>query len=196
MLKDPIAFFSTEWIYRRYNAHIVITVRHPAAFASSLKLKNWRFDFRNLAEQTALVEKHLPEYGDRIADAANSSPDSIIDQACLIWNIIHSTIAQWKRANPDWIVLRHEDLSLNPNGEFKELFEELDIPFTSQVNSYIDDTSGSQNPSEQTPGNEFKRDSKANIKNWQTRLSKSEIDSIRQETSEVSASFYDDSDWN
>lgn len=37
LLKDPFAVFAIEWFAKRLNCRVVITVRHPAAFASSLK---------------------------------------------------------------------------------------------------------------------------------------------------------------
>jgi hypothetical protein len=37
LVKDPIAIMSAEWIARRFNAQAVVMIRHPAAFASSIK---------------------------------------------------------------------------------------------------------------------------------------------------------------
>src|SRR5690606_16487469 len=41
LYKDPIAFMSAEWFYENMDAYIVISVRHPAAFVASLKVKYW-----------------------------------------------------------------------------------------------------------------------------------------------------------
>ena len=48
LMKDPFAVFSTPWFARKLHCRVVITVRHPAAFASSLKRLHWLFDFQNL----------------------------------------------------------------------------------------------------------------------------------------------------
>jgi hypothetical protein len=37
LIKDPFAVFSARWFADRLDCRVVITVRHPAAFASSLK---------------------------------------------------------------------------------------------------------------------------------------------------------------
>src|SRR3972149_1862423 len=47
LLKDPFAVFSAPWFAQKLNCQVVITVRHPAAFASSLKRLNWTYDFKN-----------------------------------------------------------------------------------------------------------------------------------------------------
>ena len=48
LIKDPFAVFSAPWFAKHLNSKVVITVRHPAAFASSLKRLNWPFDFQDL----------------------------------------------------------------------------------------------------------------------------------------------------
>ena len=52
LLKDPFAVFSLPWFAERLNCQVVVTVRHPAGFASSLKRLNWPFDFNELVEST------------------------------------------------------------------------------------------------------------------------------------------------
>ena len=59
LLKDPFAVFSAPWFAQRLNCKVVVTVRHPAGFASSLKRLNWPFDFRNLLDQPILMRDHL-----------------------------------------------------------------------------------------------------------------------------------------
>ncbi|MCJ7435853.1 MAG: sulfotransferase, partial [Anaerolineales bacterium] len=59
LLKDPFAVFSIPWFAERLNCKVVITVRHPAGFASSLKRLNWLFDFSDLLAQPALMHDHL-----------------------------------------------------------------------------------------------------------------------------------------
>lgn len=53
LLKDPIALFSAEWIAKRFDAQVIITVRHPAAFAHSLQRAGWTHDFSSFTEQPA-----------------------------------------------------------------------------------------------------------------------------------------------
>lgn len=41
LYKDPIAILSAEWIYRHYNAKVLVLIRHPAAYVASIKRLNW-----------------------------------------------------------------------------------------------------------------------------------------------------------
>ena len=59
LIKDPFAVFSAPWFARRLGCRVVITVRHPAGFVSSLKRLNWVFDFHDLLDQPLLMQKWL-----------------------------------------------------------------------------------------------------------------------------------------
>ncbi|MDD2922615.1 MAG: sulfotransferase, partial [Anaerolineales bacterium] len=59
LLKDPFAVFSAPWFAQKLNCRVVFTVRHPAAFASSLKRLQWNFDFHNLLAQPLLMRDLL-----------------------------------------------------------------------------------------------------------------------------------------
>ena len=61
LIKDPFAVFSTPWFAKKLNCKVVITIRHPAGFASSLKRLNWPFDFHDLLAQPALMRDYLEQ---------------------------------------------------------------------------------------------------------------------------------------
>ena len=73
LLKDPIAFFSAEWLERTFGMRVIVTVRHPGAFAASLKRKNWSFDFNRFLEQPSLMRDHLEPYREEIASFRGES---------------------------------------------------------------------------------------------------------------------------
>lgn len=193
LVKDPLAFFSTPWLAERYDMAVVIMLRHPSAFCSSLKVKNWHFNYDNFLNQPELMDAYLNPYRERIEACKNQEAD-IIDQGILIWNCIHHTVLKFKEKNPDWIFLRHEDISFDPANQFKALCEKLNVSYTTEMETAIIASSGSHNPSEQTK-NEFVRDSRKNIKNWKNRLDTDEIARIRAGTEHISAAFYHESDW-
>lgn len=194
VIKDPIAFFSTEWLRKTYHLHIVSTIRHPAAFCASLKVKNWRFDFKNFAEQPALMERYLEPFADEIRDHVGRET-SIIDQGILLWQCFFHTLKILERDTPGFILVRHEEVSRNPLQEFERLYAHLDLKFTSSVRSRIEATTGSQNPVEPSVRNEFKRDSLRNISQWKVRLTNSEIKTVQRATGELAQAYYPPSDW-
>ena len=59
LLKDPIAVFSSEWLASRFGAQVVVLIRHPAAFASSLKRLGWTHRFEHFLDQPLLLRDHL-----------------------------------------------------------------------------------------------------------------------------------------
>jgi hypothetical protein len=93
--------------------------------------------------------------------------------------------------------VKHEDLSRKPVEEFQKLFDRLGVEFTEKDQSAVMEYSNSSNPSEAPAGmmHQLKRDSLSNVKNWQSRLSKAEIERIREGVKDISPLFYDDEDW-
>jgi hypothetical protein len=190
--KDPFAVFSTEWFAKRLNCRVVIAVRHPAAFVSSLKRLNWPFDLQDLLDQPLLMRDHLEPYRAKIEAAQKSD---VIDQWALLWNLIYSTVHTTEKRNPGFIAVRHEDLSLDPISGYRELYKSLDLEFTPRIEKVIRESSSSENPAEGKRVHSFKLDSRASMSNWKKRLTQDEIDRIREATQEVASLFYPDTSW-
>src|SRR5512134_3646788 len=89
LLKDPFAVFSTPWFAKRLGCRVVITVRHPAAFASSLKRLNWTFDFQDLLNQPLLMRDHLESYRGEIQSIKEGD---VIGQSALLWKLIYRSV--------------------------------------------------------------------------------------------------------
>ena len=187
--KDPLAFFSADWLSDELNMTPVVMIRHRAAFVSSLKIKDWQFDFRHLTAQPRLMAR-LEPHRDAIERFAADPPD-IVEQGALLWNCIYGVARDWHVAHPGWHFVRHEDLSLDPVAGFRALFLHLGLPFGQTQIDYIDEVSGAENPTEQTR-DQFRRNSRANIDNWKRRLTASEIDVVMTRTEDVRPHFYQD----
>lgn len=194
LIKDPIALFSAEWLYKKFGMNVLVMLRHPAAFCSSLKIKNWEFDFNNFLMQPLLMEKYLYPFRDEIKEYAENKKD-LIKQAILLWNCIHNTIKIYREKYPEWLFIRHEDLSADPINQFQSIYREFGLKFTQKAKRTILDNSGAHNPVEQQARNEFVRNSRENINNWKARLSQDEISLIRNKTSEIASPFYGDDEW-
>ena len=194
LIKDPFAVFSAPWFAGRLGCQVVITVRHPAGFASSLKRLNWSFDFSDLLEQPALMETYLDV--DRAAMESISAND-MIGQAGLLWRMIYRVVARMINLYPSFIVVRHEDLSREPVAGYRDLYSALGLEFTSKVEQVILKASGSENPAELSKDkvHDVKLDSRANLDNWKRRLNAEEIARIREITGKVSNLFYSDEEW-
>jgi hypothetical protein len=194
LLKDPFAVFSTSWFAKRLGCKVVITVRHPAAFASSLKRLNWPFDFQDLLNQPLLMRDHLEPYR---AEMQSLSPEDVIGQAALLWKLIYRAVHTTRASNPDFLVVRHEDLSLDPLPGYRELYQSLGLEFTPRVEKFILSSSSSENPAENSRKkvHGFKLDSRANVSVWKKRLAAEEIDRIRKMTEEIAPLYYSEAEW-
>ena len=194
LLKDPFAVFSMPWFAERLNCQVVVTVRHPAAFASSLKRLNWSFDFRDLLDQPLLMRDHLEP--DR-ADMESMPADDILGQASLLWRMIYRTVHRTCESHPDFKVVRHENLSLDPMRGYRELYQLLGLDFTPHAEKTILNSSSSENPAELSKNktHSVKLDSLANMDNWKKRLTAEEIKRIRSLTEDVAHLFYSDVKW-
>ena len=113
-----------------------------------------------------------------------------VEQAILLWNIIYSFIGKMRIKHPEWLYIRHEDLSTDPLGYFKKEFD-------NKIKDKIKMFSDSSNPAEAENGiaHQLKRNSYENIKNWQHRLDINEIDKIKEKTQNVYSEFYSYNDW-
>jgi hypothetical protein len=196
LLKDPFAIFSAAWFAERLGCAVVFTVRHPAAFASSLARLGWPFDFGDLLAQPLLLRDWLDPFVPEI-EAARREPDDWIAQCSLLWRMVYHTVGLLKEQHPDFIVVRHEDISRDPLGEFQALYASLGLEFTPKNRLAIERSSRAGNPVEVPVkrAHSVRVDSQANLGSWRRRLSQEEIDRLRDLTAGVADRFYGPEDW-
>jgi hypothetical protein len=196
LLKDPMALFSAEWLAKHFAADVLVLIRHPAAFVSSLKRLDWHFGLDEFLRQPALLDGYLQPFVREIRRHAANPPD-LIDQAILMWRIFHHVIRQYQQTHPEWIFERHEDLALQPVEGFRAIYDRLGLTWGEKVRRTIEEHSSSENPSEAAEKvvHQLKRDSKASIWNWMHRLSPDEVLRVRRGTEDVAGYFYGEADW-
>lgn len=186
LLKDPIALFSSGWIYENYKSKNIVLIRNPLAFISSLKKNNWTHDFNDFLVQDEFLKTNLPQFIDKIKEFCEKQP-SIIDQGILFSNIFNFYILKLKEQYPNWYFVALEDIATSPMKEFRKMFKYLELDFNDKVCAYITETTNSKNNAERTNKNVhvLKRNSKESINNWQKRLTENEIKKIKNQTSEI-----------
>jgi hypothetical protein len=193
LLKDPFAVFSVPWFARSLGCQVVIVVRHPAAFVSSLKRLDWSFDFRDLLDQPFLMRDHLEPF---LAEMENV-PMDVVGQGCLLWKMIYSVVDGYRTSGLDLQVVRHEDLSRQPIEGFRDLFFVLGLGFSPKVQRTLLNSSQRGNPGELSKRrvHAVKLDSQVNLSNWKRRLKDDEIDRIRKLTIDVASLYYSEKSW-
>jgi sulfotransferase family protein len=195
LLKDPFAVFSLRWFAARLGCATVVTVRHPAAFVSSLKRLNWTFDFADLLGQPLLMRDLLEPYRDRMRSDETAD---VIGQASLLWTMVYGSLDVLRKSIPSVQVVRHEDLSLDPVPGFQRLYAAVGLQFTASVQREILKSSSSENPQELSRNrvHSVKVDSLANLQNWKRRLAADELVRIRRITGDVADLYYPRESWN
>lgn len=124
--------------------------------------------------------------------------EDTLGQAALLWRVIYRSVARMIDQHPSFILVRHEDLSLDPLNGFRSLYKKLGLDFTPKAKEAILNASSSENPDElsEKKVHSVKLDSLANIANWKKRLSEGEIRRVRDITGEVTELCYPDAEWN
>ena len=193
IIKDPIACFSAPWIADHFDLRTIIIVRHPAAFALCLKRVGWSFDFSNLWKQEELWQ-HFPEHWQL---AMREQPVDIVQQASLLWNCTYSFLLDACEQHPDWLLLRHEDLSLHPLEQFHGLYHQLGLCWDAHAEQQIiAHTAGNlSSQPEQGRVHSLKRNSAASLERWKHELSEEEITFILRGTWETAQRVYDEKEF-
>jgi hypothetical protein len=196
LLKDPFAVFSAPWFAKQLGCQVVITVRHPAAFASSLKWLKWHFDFNDLLAQPWLMQDLLEPFRYDMEKALHEC-DDVIAQASLLWRIVYQVILEYQQKFPDFQVVRHEDLSLDPIQGFEALYKRMGLSFSDRAQKVILQSSSADNPKQLSKGkvHRVRLDSRANLDNWKRRLEREEIRRVRQITEDIALTYYPDQTW-
>jgi hypothetical protein len=196
LVKDPIAVLSAPWLAREFGMRVVVMIRHPAAYVVSMRRLQWTHDFSHFLDQPRLVDALVPELRTEI-DAFARNPPHVIDQAALLWKVIHTVIDEYRSSHPEWLFVRHEDISADPETGFRTLFQHLGLTWTPRVGRFVAETTAAHNPAEAEQGtvHQLRRDSAASVRTWHHRLRADEIARIRARTEPIASAFYSESDW-
>jgi hypothetical protein len=193
LVKDPIALLSAEWLAQSFGMQVVVLIRHPAAFAASLKRLGWEHSFATFFEDGRLPEVLLPYEGEIRQQAKR--PGEILAQAALLWRVLYNAVAGYRDRHHDWVFLRHEDASLEPVGTFDGLYRQLGLELTDEARGKIQRATASENPSELSTPHAVELDSAASLGRWRGQLTAEEIETLRERTRDVWPRFYSDDDW-
>jgi hypothetical protein len=193
LMKDPIALLSAEWLAETFGMDVVVLVRHPAAFAASIKRLGWKHSFATFYDDGRLPETLRP-FEAEIREQAERPGDPVA-QAALLWRLLYNAVDGYRERHPDWSFVRHEDASLDPLGTFERLYERLGLTLTDAARDEIARSTASDNPAELPTPHSVQLDSAASLGRWREDLTTEEVETLRERTRDVWPRFYSDEDW-
>lgn len=141
VLKDPVGKLTAEFLYREFGVRPVIVVRHPASLAASLKRVEWWPEMKDFHQEPELLEDY---FRDEEAFLGTEWP-SRLHEAMAHWRATHKALLSQAATYDDWLVLTHEELSERPVETFGQLYERLDLRWTSSIERNIRALTGGSN---------------------------------------------------
>ena len=194
LVKDPIALLSADWLADRFAMDVVVTVRQPAAVVASFKRLGWRHDFAPLLEHPKFLRERLGPFEADIRRSVDH-PGDTVDAAILLWRVLHATIDRYRIEHPDWTFVRHEDLSRDPLGGFRGLYDTLGLDFTERARGAVAAHSSSLNARAQARRHDTRLDSQASLEGWRRVLTEDEEERVRRGVADVAPAFYAAGEW-
>jgi hypothetical protein len=192
LVKDPLALLSAEWFAERFDAQVIVVVRHPAGFVNSVRRIGWDHDFSGFADQPDLLDSLLSPYADEIRQASRGYGDKIY-RAALLWKVLNGIVDYYRDSHPDWRVVKNEDLATTPHRLFGELFGYLQIPSEAVQRSTINNFTQASAPD---PGRHtVRRNSQEEAWKWRDDMKSETVTRIRRITAPVWNAFYSPEDW-
>jgi hypothetical protein len=182
IVKDPTALLMTEWIAEQFKAQILIVMRHPCGFASSLDALNWPFDVNTLLHQENLMQDHLEQFEGVIRCAED---DKWLTHGA-IWASAHTVFARQMKVHADWHLCKYEDLCNDPAVLYTSLAQKLGLELSHHALNKIQSLS----VTDSSDSGSTRRNSKAMPDIWQQRMSSGQVDAVMGIVNEFGLEYY------
>ncbi|GIG53430.1 sulfotransferase [Demequina activiva] len=181
LVKDPLAFFAAEWLEARFDALVVMMVRHPAGMISSYLKLGWPCEVDSLLRQDGLRERFTEPLAVEI-ERYHEEPDDRLGGLILQWKIFAHAAARLREEHPEWLYMSHENVCEEPVPQFRALFEYLGLRWTPALErKVVADSTASQVDPARHQQHALQRDSRTLAAAWRARLSEADADRIENE---------------
>lgn len=175
MVKSVHAALALEWLAARFRPRILLVLRHPLNVIASWMELGWGghyLDTHPKIRERYAQRWEFPELpGDRSPLAA------VTWEVALFVSVLNALVEQ----HPDWLVVTHEDLCLDPAGAFRHLYASLGLTWTDEAEGFL--------VKNNRPGSGYviARVAVEQPERWRKRLTAQQIDEIWSLMSRVQA---------
>jgi hypothetical protein len=130
VVKSVQACCAVEWIEAKFSPRVVVVNRHPLNALASWKEYGFGANPDMAEELAGYAERswdlHLaPEKASRFARQVMS------------FGVLVSALHDAAARHPDWIVVHHEELVLDPAAQFRALAERVGLEFSDEAAAYL-----------------------------------------------------------
>jgi len=177
-LKDPFATFAVGSMIESYGAKAVCLTKHPCALYISQKRRGQATHIEDLFAQRKLRGRYAGDISDSTWESAmRHNPAGV----ALLWKIMARAITSQAEDITGLVIVRHEDLCVDPKETIKAICAHFGIVFDRRIEKYIGETS-TGNRIYAKPGilHSFKRNSLALKDAWRGEIDPQEEAMIRE----------------
>jgi hypothetical protein len=197
LFDDPFALMSVPWLVDRLGYAAVVLIREPVTVVGSWRALGYQAEMGDLLRQPALMRDYLGPYERELQEMENST--DAIGRICMLWRALYGAVAQMREL--DGVrVYRYEDLVCEPVAEFRNMYAFCDLAWSERA---AEEVAASTSGGGSGRSHSFRGLSKtayrpmgaaAALGSYRSRLSDEEIARVRDETADVRALFYSDSE--
>lgn len=170
LVKDPTAMFLAEWVAAKYAAQVLIIMRHPCAFASSIQRLGWPADPADFLNQPRLMQDWLAPHQALIEECRADA----LTRSAAFWSAAHVVMLGQASRHAEWKVCKYEDICLSPHERFAELCQWLGLAQTAHTRRILDRSTTTAD----THAKSTRRRSAEMVDIWRKRLSAEQISRI------------------
>ncbi len=136
LVKEVASFLSAEWVADRWDPQMLVILRHPGAYAVSVR--NMDRPERELARLAVMrADEKLRE--DLIGDleAHLARVETPLEASLATWGIrTRAALAALDR-HPDWGRVHYEDVARDPVAGFRDLYVRLGLAWSDAIEAWI-----------------------------------------------------------
>lgn len=156
LIKDPVARLTTEYLYHTFDITPVIIVRHPVSLAASLERVGWYPEMDAFLNEPDLLEDFFSSQPDFLR---RDWPSRLLESMGH-WRATYHVLLSQAEKYSNWHVVTHEELCKRPLSVSRQLYEALELPWSSLVKYRIRRLTGGGSPEARSgQAMDLKRDS-------------------------------------
>lgn len=118
-----------EWLTSRFSVLVALVLRNPYSLYASYKRLKMPDGYRNPLFQSTLQRDLRLYISESSLLRVGSYEDYIAFQIMLFYKVMETQLAR----HPEWVVISHDRLCINPYDRFKDVFAQLGLTWTDDI---------------------------------------------------------------